>query len=251
LARIYKYLLLSASIVFHSHFLLSQNSQLILKSVSHRIPPYTDHWKYDVDGMPISILCTTQDSLTAIMFYDFQRDANKVLQKVEVKDVNYSIAYSYIYYYNNAKQIERIDKMSDIDFDGKADDLDYSFTINYDTLGRVSRMRIKKEFTLARDFHFIWKEGNIVRVENTDGELNYTMNLAFDDKPNALERIKWEYITTTGTLEFYAAMFCKNNLVSATLFPAAMDSAVLEIMPSYNEDGLYISNGMEGVEYHY
>jgi len=185
------------------------------------------------------------------MFYDFQRDANKALQKVEVKDVSYAIVYSYIYYYNNAKQIEKIEKMSDTDYDGKADDLDYSFTINYDTLGRVSRMRIKKEFTLARDFHFTWSDGNIVRVENMDGELNYAMDLRFDDKPNALERIKWEYITTTGTLEFYATMFCKNNLISATLFPAAMDSAVLEIEPQYNEEGLYISNGMEGVEYHY
>jgi hypothetical protein len=112
-------------------------------------------------------------------------------------------------------------------------------------------MCIKKQFTLARDFHFIWREGNIIRVENTDGDLNYAMDLRFDDQPNPLERIKWEYITTTGTLEFYATMFCKNNLISATLFPAAMDSSVLEIRPIYNDEGLYISNGMEGVEYHY
>lgn len=226
-------------------------SDIIIRSVSHRIPPYTDHWKYDELGLPASILSTTKDSTAAIMFYEFQRDANKVLQKVEVKDVSYSIVYSYIYYYNNAKQIERIDKMSDTDYDGKADDVDYSFQMDYDTLGQLSRMRIKKEFTLARDLHFTWKDGNIVRVENTDGELNYAMDLHFDDKPNALERIKWEYITTTGTLEFYAAMFCKNNLISATLFPAGMDSSVLEIRPQYDDVGMYISNGMEGVEYHY
>lgn len=238
-------------ILFSSSFLFSQNSPILLRSVSHKIPPYTDHWSYTDKALPLSILSTTRDSSTVIMFYNFIREKDDQLKITEVRDVNNTVVYSYNYYYNSLKQVERMDKLSDVDYDGKADDLDYSFSFHYDSLGRVIRMQIKKEYTIARDLNFTWNNGNITQVHNTDGELNYIMNLSFDELPNVLEPIKWEYLTTTGTLEFYVTVFCKNNLVKATLFPAAMDSSELEIRPRYNAQGYYISNGMEGVEYHY
>ncbi len=238
-------------ICISSSFLFSQNPEVLLRSVSHKIPPYTDHWAYTDKALPLSILSTTRDSSMVIMFYNFIREKDDQLKITEVRDVNNTVVYSYNYHYNSLKQVERIEKLSDVDYDGKADDLDYSFRFNYDSLGRVVRLQIQKEYTLARDLHFTWGNGNIIQVHNTDGELNYTMNLSFDDQPNPLLPIKWEYITTTGTLEFYVTIFCKNNLVQATLFPAAMDSSELEIRPRYNAEGYYISNGMEGVEYHY
>jgi hypothetical protein len=223
----------------------------LLRSVSHRVPPYTDYWAYDANNLPVSITSTTRDSTTLIMFYRFMRNENGMLKTTEVRDVSNAMVYSYNYYYNTASQVERMEKLSDVDFDGAADDLDYAFSFSYDSLNRIERMVIKKEFTIARDFHFTWENGNIIQVKNTDGELNYTMNLVFDHQPNALLPIQWEYLATTGTLEFYATVFSKNNLVKATLFPAAMDSAQLEIQPVYDSNGLYTSNGMEGVEYGY
>jgi hypothetical protein len=227
-----------------------QNTTL-LRSVTHAIPPYTDYWTYDANNRPASIITTTKDSTTVLMFYTFKRDKDQQLVATEVRDVSYAVIYSFQYYYNSAKQVTKIEKWADMDYDGQADDVDHTFSIGYDSLGRVSTLLIRKQYAVARDFVFHWQEGNIVLVENTDGEINYHMSLGFDLSSNILEPIKWEYITTTGTLEFYVAMFCKNNLIKATLFPAAMDSAELNLHPEYYEDGLFRTNHVEGVEYDY
>jgi hypothetical protein len=222
-----------------------------LHSVSHKIPPYTDYWKYNQNGQPLGIISTTRDSSTTLMFYQFNRNKNNFLESVIVQDVSKTVIYSFSYYYNNASQLVRIEKLADTDYDGKADDPEFEFLFGYDSLNRVVDLKIKKSFTVARHFQFTWKNENIILVENTDGELNYTLKMEFDDLPNPLRAVQWEYITTTGTLEFYATIFCKNNLVKAVLYPAGLDSTELEITPKYNDAGLYISNGMEGVTYHY
>jgi hypothetical protein len=222
-----------------------------IRSVSHKIPPYTDYWRYDHNQRPVGIVSTTRDSSTTLMFYHFNRDKNNFLESTVVEDVSKTVIYSFKYYYNNASQVTKIEKLADTDYDNKADDLEFEFLFGYDSLNRVVDLKIKKSFTLARHFQFTWKEDNIVQVNNIDGELNYQMKMEFDDQPNPLRAIQWEYLTTTGTLEFYATIFCSNNLVKATLFPAGMDSSELEIRPKYDEAGLYISNGMEGVTYHY
>jgi hypothetical protein len=236
-------------VVFFIQIVLSHAQPI--RAVSHKIPPYTDYWKYNEKGLPEGIVSTTKDSTTTLMFYRFNRNKQNLLESVVVEDVGKTTIYSFKYYYNTAMQVDRIEKLADTDYDGMADDAEFEFLFGYDSLGKVVDLKIKKSFTIARNFHFIWEGNNIVKVENTDGELNYTMNMQFDDKPNPLRTIRWEYIATTGTLEFYATMFCANNLVKATLFPAGMDSAELEIRPKYNQEGLYISNGMEGVMYNY
>jgi hypothetical protein len=245
----YSYLFLFCLNTFQFIKLSSQNPNL--RSVTHKIPPYIDYWTYSEKALPLSILSTTRDSSTVIMFYNFIREKNDQLTTTEVRDAGNGLVYSFNYYYNTANQVERMDKLSDVDFDGAADDLDYAFSFSYDSLGRIERMMIKKEMRVVRDFYFTWANGNIVEVKNMDGELNYTMLLSFDTLPNALLPIQWEYLTTTGTLEFYATIFSKNNLIKATLFPSAMDSAELEIHPQYDVNGCYLSNGMEGVEYGY
>lgn len=236
--------------IFHI-YLFSQSQITILRSVTHRMPPYIDYWTYDDNYQPKSIISTSKDSTSVLMFYTFNRDKNNILKSTEVRDVSYTIIYSFNYYYNNANQVESIEKLSDMDYDGKADELDHIFTFKYDSLGKVVNMKIKKYSTLARDFTFIWEKGNVVHVNNADGDLNYNMYLIYDQSPNILESIKWEYITTTGMLEFYVSMFSTNNLIRATLFPAGMDSSELNIRPEYYENGLYKANRMEGVEYEY
>jgi hypothetical protein len=185
------------------------------------------------------------------MFYSFLRDKNNRLTRTEVKDVSTTIIYAFNYYYNSANQVEKIEKMSDMDFDGKADELDHVFSFGYDSLGKVIHFKIQKNTTIARDFTYTWENGNVTQVQNADGDLNYIMKLSYDAIPNILEPIKWEYMTTTGTLEFYVTMFSSNNLVNAALFPAGMDSTVLDIKPEYDGGGWYISNRMEGVKYEY
>ncbi len=223
----------------------------LLRSVSHKIPRYIDYWSYNQNNQPISIISTTKDSSTVLMFYSFIRDKNNLLKTTEVKDVSTTVIYSFNYYYNTANQVEKIEKLSDMDYDGKADDLDHIFTFKYDSLGKVVNFMIKKNSIIARDFTFTWENGNVIEVNNADGDLNYRMKLAYDQIPNMLEPIKWEYLTTTGTLEFYVTMFSANNLIQAELFPAGMDSSTLEIRPEYDGDGLYRSNRMEGVVYEY
>ncbi len=230
---------------------LFAQSQVVLRSVTHRSPPYIDYWSYNEKYQPKSIISTTKDSSSVLMFYDFIRDQNNLLKTTEVKDVSYTTIYSFNYYYNGANQVERIEKLSDMDYDGKANDLDQVFTIKYDDQGRVVQLQIRHGSVLSRDFSFIWKDGNVVHVDNTDGELNYHMDLTYDAIPNALEAIKWEYITTTGNLEFYVTMFSKNNLVDGILYYAGMDTAKLEIRPEYDSEGLFKANRMEGVQYEY
>ena len=229
----------------------SQNSQVLLRSVIHTSPPYIDYWSYDAAGRPVGIVSTTRDSSSVIMFYQFKRDKQYILRSTEVMDVSRNIIYSFEYHYNKARQIDYIEKFSDMDYDGKADDLDHKFSFTYDSLGRVAGMRIVKGYTVARLFSFTWQGGNIIKVENTDGELNYWMNISYDHSANMLEPIKWEYLTTTGTLEFYVTMFSSNNIISATLYPAAMDSVPINIRPEYYDDGMYKTNYAEGVEYEY
>jgi hypothetical protein len=226
------------------------NAQQI-RSVTHKVPPYTDYWKYDKKGVPEGIVSTTKDSSTTLMFYHFTRNKMNLLEAAVVEDVGKNPIYSFSYYYNTANQVIRMEKLADLDYDNKADDIEFEFLFAYDSLGRVADMKIKKSFTISRHFQFIWQKGNIVQVNNTDGELNYIMKMEFDNTPNPLKHIQWEYLSTTGTFEFYATVFCENNLIKATLFPAGMDSTELGIMPKYNDAGLYMSNGMEGVSYHY
>lgn len=228
-----------------------QNQNLVLGSVIHTIPPYTDYWNYDKERLPLSIITTTRDSSATIMFYSFIRDQNQALKLTEVKDVNLDIIYYFKYYYNTANELFKIEKFSDMDYDGKVDDLDHEFNISYDSLGRVVALKINKGFTVARDFRFTWDKDNIIRVDNEDGELNYHMDLSFDSVPNKLEAIKWEYLTTTGNVEFYVALFCKNNIIKATLYPASLEKDELELDVEYDENGLFQTNHFERVIFSY
>lgn len=228
-----------------------QGQTMLLRSVSHRNPPFIDYWRYDENNKPESIICTSKDSATVFMFYHFKRDKNHLLLTTDVKDVSYSTIYLFNYYYNSAKQVERIEKLSDTDYDRKADDLDQVFTFQYDSIGRVVNLKIRNRTVLQRDFTFTWKDGNVVHVDNTDGELNYHMDLQYDTIVNMLEPIKWEYIATTGTLEFFVAMFSKNNIIHGAISSAIIDTSQLNIYPEYDMNGMYKANKMEGVEYEY
>lgn len=230
----------------------SLSSQSIhLRSVTHKIPPYTDYWNYDFNNKPVGIIATTKDSSTVLMFYSFQRNKEGFLTSCEVKDVSYTIIYQFNYYYNNANQVIRIDKLADMNYDHKANELDHAFYFYYDSLGRVTNLKVQKNSALARNFTFTWENRNVVYINNADGDLNYNMKLEYDKVPNYLEPIKWEYICTTGSLELFATLFSANNPVGGMLYPLGMDSAALDFSPEYNENGLYLRNEMEGTKYSY
>lgn len=229
--------------------ILSQSTHL--RSVSHKIPPFTDYWNYDADNKPVGIISTTKDSSTVLMFYSFNRNKEGGLISTEVKDVSYTIIYQFNYYYNNANQVIRIDKLADMNYDHNANELDHAFYFYYDSLGRVVNLKIQKNSALARSFTFTWENGNVVYINNADGDLNYNMSLKYDKVANYLEPIKWEYICTTGSLELFATLFSVNNPISGMIYPLGMDSAALDFRPEYDEKGLFIRNEMEGTRYSY
>lgn len=229
----------------------SMAQQIHLRSVTHKIPPYTDYWSYDEQHRPAGIISTTGDSSTVLMFYRFNRNEKGLLVSTEVKDVSYTIIYRFNYYYNSANQIIRIDKLADMNWDHKAEELDHAFYFYYDSLGRVVHLKIQRNSALARNFTFTYENGNVVFVNNADGDLNYNLHWEYDKIPNQLEAIKWEYICTTGNLELFATLFSANNPVNGVLYPLGMDSTSLDIYPEYDERGMFVRNGLEGTRYTY
>jgi len=220
-----------------------------LRAVHHQIPPYIDFYSYNPSGVDM-IMSTTKDTSTAIMYYYIKRDKEKILTDILVNDVNNNLLYMYKYGHNQLGQIIKIERISDTNFDKKVEEVEYTYTMKYDTSGMLTHMRVLKHFTVARDFEFIWENGNIIQVINTDGELNYSLLMDFDETENPLKKIQWEYFATTGNLEFYATIFCANNLTKAVLVPAAMDTIDLNIKPVY-EEGRYVSNSMERTYFEY
>lgn len=231
--------------------LCTQTPTVKLASVTHLKPPYKDHWTY-LDSIPTGIISTNHDSTSVIMMYQFLRNEANRLDRILVLDVAETPIYAFNYVYDEEnKRVVEIDKYADLNYDGSINELDHSFSFAYDSLGRVNKIKIFKYDQVSRNLNFTWSDGNVVTVENNEGEMNYMLFLEYDDKPNVLEPIKWEYLATTGNLELFVLLFSKNNLISARIHPTTMDEYSLNIKAEYDENGLYLTNNFELVEFGY
>lgn len=204
-------------------------------------------YEYDSDNQ-ISLIRFFDENVINIINgypeYQFGKLKNLTYQYEPVNQ----IYYFFIVGYNPAGMMNYISMLEDVNDDGFAETLSFSFQFKYNTSGKVDTVAVfNSSFNLVTTLKLIWNGENVSRINYANGAYaEYT----YDNSPNRFQQ-NMEIFMVMKCLNLHFEPLSANNITSIKIYDSSNQLQTDEYFAyTYDNDGKVISiNGNETIDY--